>query len=362
MLFTLSLKKPALAAGRLSAARAASTITAIKGRQIIDSRGNPTVEVDLFTKDGKFTASVPSGASTGIYEAMELRDGGKAFMGKGVTKAVNNVNTALAKALAGQDVTQQATLDKMMIELDGTENKSKLGANAILGVSLAAAKAGAAAKQVPLYKHFGDLAGNTKFVLPVPSFNVINGGSHAGNKLAFQEFMILPTGASTFSEAMAIGCEVYHHLAKVIKAKYGQDAVNVGDEGGFAPNIQSNTEGVELLMSAIEKAGYLEKVKLGMDVASSEFLTKDGKYDLDFKNPQGDGKQVLTGPQLADMYMELSNKYPIVSIEDPFDQVKGRGAGTMPATGGLVRLHRRQTFREGNCVLGAIDPWGLECI
>ncbi|TFJ84447.1 hypothetical protein NSK_004432 [Nannochloropsis salina CCMP1776] len=319
MLLTLSLKKPAIAAGRLSA-RAASTITAIKGRQIIDSRGNPTVEVDLFTKDGKFTASVPSGASTGIYEAMELRDGGKAFMGKGVTKAVNNVNTALAKALAGQDVTQQATLDKMMIELDGTENKSKLGANAILGVSLAAAKAGAAAKQVPLYKHFGDLAGNTKFVLPVPSFNVINGGSHAGNKLAFQEFMILPTGASTFSEAMAIGCEVYHHLAKVIKAKYGQDAVNVGDEGGFAPNIQSNTEGVELLMSAIEKAGYLEKVKLGMDVASSEFLTKDGKYDLDFKNPQGDGKQVLTGPQLADMYMELSNKYPIVSIEDPFDQ------------------------------------------
>ncbi|GAB5030577.1 enolase [Nannochloropsis oceanica] len=319
-MLTLTARKAAASTARLSGARAASTITAIKGRQIIDSRGNPTVEVDLFTKDGKFTASVPSGASTGIYEAMELRDGGKAFMGKGVTKAVGNVNTAIAKCLAGQDVTKQATLDKMMIELDGSENKSKLGANAILGVSLAAAKAGAAAKKVPLYKHFGDLAGNSNFVLPVPSFNVINGGSHAGNKLAFQEFMILPTGASTFSEAMAIGCEVYHHLAKVIKAKYGQDAVNVGDEGGFAPNIQSNTEGVELLMSAIDKAGYLDKVKIGMDVASSEFLTKDGKYDLDFKNPQGDGKQVLSGPELAEMYIQLSNKYPIVSIEDPFDQ------------------------------------------
>jgi len=321
-MLTLTARKAAAFTARLSGARAASTITAIKGRQIIDSRGNPTVEVDLFTKDGKFTASVPSGASTGIYEAMELRDGGKAFMGKGVTKAVGNVNTAIAKCLAGQDVTKQATLDKMMIELDGSENKSKLGANAILGVSLAAAKAGAAAKKVPLYKHFGDLAGNSNFVLPVPSFNVINGGSHAGNKLAFQEFMILPTGASTFSEAMAIGCEVYHHLAKVIKAKYGQDAVNVGDEGGFAPNIQSNTEGVELLMSAIDKAGYLDKVKIGMDVASSEFLTKDGKYDLDFKNPQGDGKQVLSGPELAEMYIQLSNKYPIVSIEDPFDQVR----------------------------------------
>lgn len=298
--------------------RSASTITAIKGRQIIDSRGNPTVEVDVTTKDGKFTASVPSGASTGIYEAAELRDGGKAFMGKGVQGAVKNVNTAIAKALAGQDVTQQATIDKIMIELDGTHNKAKLGANAILGVSLAVSKAGAAAKKVPLYKHYGDLAGNSKFVLPVPSFNVINGGKHAGNKLAFQEFMILPTGASTFSESMAIGCEVYHHLAKVIKAKYGQDAVNVGDEGGFAPSIQSNIEGVELLMSAIEKAGYLDKVKIGMDVASSEFLTKDGKYDLDFKNPGG--KQQLTGPELIQLYKDLASKYPVVSIEDPFDQ------------------------------------------
>ena len=170
-----------------------------------------------------------------------------------------------------------------MIDLDGTENKKNLGANAILGVSLAVAKAGAAAKGLPLYKYFGLLAGNSKFVLPVPAFNVINGGSHAGNKLAFQEFMILPTGASSFSQAMAMGCEVYHHLAKVIKAKYGQDAVNVGDEGGFAPNIQSNKEGVTLLIEAIRKAGYEDKVVIGMDVASSEFHTKDKMYDLDFK-------------------------------------------------------------------------------
>ena len=178
-----------------------------------------------------------------------------------------------------------------MIELDGTENKSKLGANAILGVSLAVAKAGAAAKGLPLYKYFGHLAGNSDFVLPVPAFNVINGGSHAGNKLAFQEFMILPTGAKSFSEAMQIGAEVYHNLKSVIKKKYGQDATNVGDEGGFAPNIQSNKEGVELLMSAIEKAGYLDQVKVGMDVASSEFLTKDGKYDLDFKVRRNAGKR-----------------------------------------------------------------------
>jgi len=204
-------------------------------------------------------------------------------MGKGVLTAVKNVNDLIAPALIGKDETQQAALDQAMIDMDGTENKSKLGANAILGVSLAVAKAGAAAKGLPLYKYFGALAGNTKFVLPVPAFNVINGGSHAGNKLAFQEFMILPTGASSFKEAMQIGAEVYHNLKGVIKKKYGQDATNVGDEGGFAPNIQSNKEGVELLMDAIKKSGYADKVVIGMDVASSEFRTKDDKYDLDFK-------------------------------------------------------------------------------
>ncbi|TFJ83796.1 hypothetical protein NSK_004898 [Nannochloropsis salina CCMP1776] len=296
------------------------TIKNIHAREIIDSRGNPTVEVDVTTEKGLFKASVPSGASTGIYEACELRDGGSRFMGKGVLTAVNNVNTIIAPKLVGQDETQQNALDQAMIDLDGTENKSKLGANAILGVSLAVAKAGAAAKGMPLYKYFGLLAGNTHFVLPVPAFNVINGGSHAGNKLAFQEFMILPTGASSFKEAMQIGAEVYHNLKSVIKKKYGQDATNVGDEGGFAPNIQNNKEGVELLMDAIKNAGYLDKVVIGMDVASSEFRTKDDMYDLDFKTKDNDGSSKITGEQLGEFYKELARKFPIVSIEDPFDQ------------------------------------------
>lgn len=300
--------------------RNASSVTAVSGREIIDSRGNPTVEVDITTTDGMFRASVPSGASTGIYEAVELRDGGSRYLGKGCLKAVENVNSVLGPAMIGKDPSEQNALDQLMLDLDGTPNKGNLGANAILGVSLALAKAGAAAKGVPLYQHFADLAGNTQLVLPVPSFNVINGGSHAGNKLAFQEFMILPTGADTFSESMAIGCEVYHTLKDVIKAKYGQDATNVGDEGGFAPNIQSNTEGVELLMSAIEKSGYADKVVIGMDVASSEFLTSDGNYDLDFKTANNDGSQVITGSELGQMYKDLCKQFPIVSIEDPFDQ------------------------------------------
>lgn len=297
------------------------TIKAIHAREIIDSRGNPTVEVDLQTSDSDtiYRASVPSGASTGIHEAVELRDGGARYLGKGVLKAVSNVKDVLAPKLIGSDPTDQRAIDDLMKHLDGTENKGKLGANAILGVSLAVAKAGAAAKRVPLYQHFADLIKNDNLVLPVPAFNVINGGSHAGNKLAFQEFMILPTGAESFSEAMVMGCEVYHHLKSVIKKKYGQDATNVGDEGGFAPNIQSNREGVELLMSAIEKAGYAGKVKIGMDVASSEFYTETGHYDLDFKSNAAN-KELLTGDELAQLYIDLANEFPIVSIEDPFDQ------------------------------------------
>jgi len=228
----------------------------MKAREIIDSRGNPTVEVDVHTEKGMFRASVPSGASTGIHEAVELRDGGKRYLGKGVLKACTNVNELIAPKLRGMDVTRQEEVDAAMIALDGTHNKGKLGANAILGVSLAVSKAGAAAKGVPLYQHFADLAGNKELILPVPSFNVINGGTHAGNKLAFQEFMILPTGAASFTEAMVMGCEVYAILKKVIKKKYGQDACNVGDEGGFAPSIQSNYEGVDLLMEAIKISGY----------------------------------------------------------------------------------------------------------
>mmetsp|Transcript_2457 Transcript_2457/g.3491 ORF Transcript_2457/g.3491 Transcript_2457/m.3491 type:complete len:438 (-) Transcript_2457:145-1458(-) len=297
-----------------------ATIRHIKGREIIDSRGNPTVEVDIFTDNGMFRASVPSGASTGIYEACELRDGGDRYMGKGCLKAVENVDTVIKEALIGKDPTQQKELDQIMLDLDGTPNKTKLGANAILGVSLAVSKAGAAAKGVPLYQHYADLAGNTQLVLPVPSFNVINGGSHAGNKLAFQEFMVLPTGASTFSEAMQIGCEMYHTLKKVIKERYGQDATNVGDEGGFAPNIQSNREGVELLMEARERCGHADKIVFGMDVAASEFWTEDKMYDLDFKTKDNDGSQKISGEKLAEMYKELASEFPIVSIEDPFDQ------------------------------------------
>jgi len=296
-------------------------IKGVKAREIIDSRGNPTVEVDVVTELGCFRASVPSGASTGAYEACELRDGGSRYVGKGVLTAVKNVNDVLGPAVMGKDVTEQRLIDELMLGIDGTPNKVKMGANAILGVSLAVAKAGAAQKGVPLYKHFADLAGNKDLVMPVPSFNVINGGSHAGNALAFQEFMVLPTGASSFKEAMQIGAEIYHSLKSVTKKRYGQDAVNVGDEGGFAPPIQSNKEGVELLMNAIEASGHLDKVILGMDVASSEFHTDDGKYDLAKKaRKSGSTEPTLTGDELADFYKSLCKDFPIKSIEDAFDE------------------------------------------
>uniref|UniRef100_A0A8C9TK75 phosphopyruvate hydratase n=1 Tax=Scleropages formosus TaxID=113540 RepID=A0A8C9TK75_SCLFO len=277
------------------------SILKIYAREIFDSRGNPTVEVDLYTKKGFFRAAVPSGASTGIYEALELRDNDKTrYLGKGVKRAITYVNEFLAPALCNQ------------------VTKTKFGANAILGVSLAVCKAGAAEKGVPLYRHIADLAGNAEVILPVPAFNVINGGSHAGNKLAMQEFMILPVGASSFKEAMRIGAEVYHNLKSVIKEKYGKDATNVGDEGGFAPNILENKEALELLKNAIAKAGYTDKIVIGMDVAASEFY-RDGKYDLDFKSPD-DPKRYITPDQLAEIYKNFVKDYPVVSIEDPFDQ------------------------------------------
>ncbi|XP_029650991.1 enolase [Octopus sinensis] len=297
-------------------------IKKIHGRQIFDSRGNPTVEVDLWTDKGMFRAAVPSGASTGIHEALEMRDQDKKnYHGKSVFKAVDNVNKIIAKELPGKhmDEKDQTAVDEFLLSLDGTENKSKLGANAILGVSLAVCKAGAAAKGVPLYRHIADLAGNKEVILPVPAFNVINGGSHAGNKLAMQEFMILPTGAKSFTEAMKMGTEIYHHLKAVIKKKYGQDACNVGDEGGFAPNIQDNKEGLELLKTAIANAGYSDKIEIGMDVAASEFC-KEKKYDLDFKNPNSDSSKWLTSDELADLYKGFVKDYPVTSIEDPFDQ------------------------------------------
>lgn len=295
-------------------------IKSVHAREVLDSRGNPTVEVDLTTEDGLFRAMVPSGASTGVHEALELRDGDKSrYLGKGVLKAVDNVNKEISKIVIGMDPTRQSDIDNAMIKADGTENKSKFGANAILAVSMAACRGGAAAKKVPLYKHIADLAGVKEFVLPVPSFNVINGGAHAGNKLAMQEFMILPLGAPNFREALRMGAETYHSLKNVIKEKYGQDAVNVGDEGGFAPNIQDNKEGLELLKQAIANAGYTGKVFIGMDVAASEFF-KDGKYDLDFKNPKNDDSQVKTGDEMIKLYESFVKEYGLVFIEDPFDQ------------------------------------------
>lgn len=297
-------------------------IKKIQARQIYDSRGNPTVEVDILTDVGSFRAAVPSGASTGIYEALELRDQEKNnYHGRGVLKAVNNINKIIGPEIIKKnfEATQQKEIDNFMLTLDGTENKSKLGANAILGVSLAICKAGAAKKGLPLFKYIAELAGNKNIILPVPAFNVINGGSHAGNKLAMQEFMILPTGASSFSEAMKMGSEIYHHLKNVIKSRYGLDATAVGDEGGFAPNIGDNREGLALIDQAIATAGYTGKVVIGMDVAASEFH-KNGLYDLDFKNPKSDKSKWLNMDQLIGVYDEIIRDFPIVSFEDPFDQ------------------------------------------
>uniref|UniRef100_A0A8C8A2D2 phosphopyruvate hydratase n=2 Tax=Oryzias sinensis TaxID=183150 RepID=A0A8C8A2D2_9TELE len=333
------------------------SIISIVAREILDSRGNPTVEVDLRTEKGLFRAAVPSGASTGIYEALELRDGDKSrYRGKG--KMTDKTSY----------VVEQEQLDNMMIEMDGTEHKSKFGANAILGVSLAICKAGAAEKDIPLYRHIADLAGNTELVLPVPAFNVINGGSHAGNKLAMQEFMVLPVGAESFKEALRIGSELYHTLKGVIQDKYGQDATNVGDEGGFAPNILENSEALDLLQTAIEKAGFTDKVVVGMDVAASEFY-RDGKYDLDFKSPP-DPQRHITAEELADIYQSFVNNYPVVSIEDPFDQDDWEAWSRLTAQVGIQvvgddltvtnpkRIERAAEERACNCLLLKVNQIG----
>eukprot|EP01023_Acetabularia_acetabulum_P037646 TRINITY_DN357_c0_g1_i1.p1 TRINITY_DN357_c0_g1~~TRINITY_DN357_c0_g1_i1.p1 ORF type:complete len:538 (-),score=137.44 TRINITY_DN357_c0_g1_i1:307-1761(-) len=295
-----------------------AAITKIVGRMIVDSRGNPTVECDVHTHKGMFRGAVPSGASTGIYEAVELRDKkDDAWMGKGVDQAVTNINTLIAPALLGMDPKNQKEIDAAMNQLDGTKNKGKLGANAMLAVSIAMTRAGAEEKGIPLYKHLAEIAGNSSLILPVPSFNIINGGSHAGNALAMQEFMILPIGASSFREAMQIGTEVYHNLKKLIKQKYGLDATNVGDEGGFAPNITSSEDGLDLIVSAIEAAGHTGKVKIGMDVAASEFLTEDKMYNLNFKGSEPNNK---SGAEMLEIYKKYCTDYPMVTIEDPFDQ------------------------------------------
>ena len=285
-------------------------IVDVKGREILDSRGNPTVEVDVYLEDGTMgRAEVPSGASTGEREALEMRDGGSRFMGKGVLNAVANVNGPLRDLVLGLDAYDQKALDYKMIEADGTKTKSKYGANAILGISMAALKASAISKKMPLYKYVGD--GTT---LPKPMMNIINGGAHADNSLDFQEYMIVPQ-ADTIHERVRIGAEVFHNLKKVLNELHL--ATGVGDEGGFAPDLKSNTEGFELIMKAITKAGYTpgKDVCIAIDVAASEFYNKEtGKYDLVGEN------RSLTTDELIDFYEELIKKYPIISIEDPVDE------------------------------------------
>jgi enolase len=311
-----------------------SLIESIHARQILDSRGNPTIEVDVVTESGAHgRAAVPSGASTGTHEAVELRDGDKSkFLGKGVLKAVENVNTTIAAELVGFSIFEQNLLDKIMIELDGTSNKGKLGANAILGVSLAIAKAGAVEAGLPLYRYIGGVNANT---LPVPMMNILNGGSHADNSIDFQEFMVMPVKAATFSEALRMGTEVFHTLKKVL-----HDAglsTNVGDEGGFAPNIKSNEEAIEIVIKAIEKAGFKpgEDIFIAMDAASSEFYdAKTDKYT--FK--KSDGK-VLSSEEMVDYWAQWAQKYPIISIEDGMAEDDWKGwTGVTDKIGKKVQL------------------------
>lgn len=288
-----------------------SIILDVSARQILDSRGNPTVEVEVITESGILgRAAVPSGASTGKYEAVELRDGdADRYLGKGVLKAVEHVNTVIAEELVGMSVLDQRDIDEVMLELDGTENKSKLGANAILGVSLAVAKAAAEECGQPLYRYIG---GVNAHVLPTPMMNILNGGSHADNSIDFQEFMVMPTGAHSFSESLRMGVEIFHHLKSVLKA--AGHSTNVGDEGGFAPNLKSNEEAIETVLRAIEKAGYRpgEDVFIAMDAAASEFfIESEGVYHL--HKSTGDK---LTPAQMVDYWTDWTKKYPIISIED----------------------------------------------
>ena len=287
----------------------------IYAREVIDSRGNPTVEVEVETESGAFgRAIVPSGASTGEHEAVELRDGDKSrYLGKGVLQAVENVNDIIAPSIVGYDVTDQLLIDKILIELDGTPTKSKLGANAILGVSMAVARAAADFYGIPLYQYFGGLGAKQ---LPTPMMNIINGGSHADNNVDFQEFMIMPVGALSFKEALRMGAEVFHNLKKVLSAKGLNTAV--GDEGGFAPDLESNEAAIKAIIEAINKAGYIpgKDVYIAMDVASSEFYDKTKKkYVL-----AGEGGKELSSKELVHFYEELVNKYPIISIEDGLDE------------------------------------------
>lgn len=327
-----------------------SFIIDVNAREILDSRGNPTVEVDVMLEDGAFgRAAVPSGASTGVHEAVELRDGEKErYLGKGTTQAVSNVLEIIAPALIGQSAYNQADIDQLLIQLDGTDNKGKLGANAILGVSLAVAKAAADSLGMPLYRYIGGANAKT---LPVPMMNILNGGQHADNNVDIQEFMVMPVGAASFAEALRMGAEIFHNLKAVLKEK--GYVTSVGDEGGFAPNLGSNEEALQVIVAAIERAGYKpgDDVRLALDVASSE-IYEDGKYNL-----AGEGK-VMTSDQMIDFYEELLNKYPIISIEDGLAEDDWEGWQKMSARlGGRVQLVGDDLFVTNTRRLAQ----GIEC-
>ncbi|HEX5002862.1 MAG TPA: phosphopyruvate hydratase [Bacteroidia bacterium] len=344
-----------------------SQIAAIRAREIIDSRGNPTIEVDVVTSSGVMgRAAVPSGASTGQHEAVELRDNDKKrYLGKGVLKAVNNVNTAIAEELQGANVFAQSSIDRVMIELDGTPNKSNLGANAILGVSLAVAKAAAEEVGLPLFRYLGGVNANT---LPVPMMNILNGGAHADNSIDFQEFMIVPAGAESFSESLRMGTEVFHALKKVLKDK--GYSTNVGDEGGFAPDIKSNVEAIEFVLKAIEKAGYKpgEDVFIAMDAASTEmYEAKSGKYVF-----HKSSNEKLSSSEMVSYWADWCKKYPIISIEDGLAEDDWSGWQELTAKLGdkvqlvgddlyvtnVTRLRRGITEHAGNSILVKVNQIG----
>lgn len=344
-----------------------STILDIRSREILDSRGNPTVEVEVITENGAFgRAAVPSGASTGKYEAVELRDGDKSrFMGKGVLNACKNIEEKITEALIGEDIFDQVLIDKTMIEIDGTSNKGNLGANAILGVSMAIAKAAAMESGQPLYRYLG---GVNAHVLPVPMMNILNGGSHADNSIDFQEFMIMPLAADTFSQSLRMGTEVFHTLKSVLKSK--GYSTNVGDEGGFAPNIKSNQEAIEIVLSAIEKAGYRpgEEIMIAMDAAASEFYLEDEKV-YHFHQSTGDK---LTSSEMVSYWSDWVKKYPILSIEDGLHEDDWSGWKEMTAQLGdkiqlvgddlfvtnTTRLERGITEEVANSILIKVNQIG----
>ncbi len=291
----------------------------LKAREVFDSRGNPTIECDLETENGVFSSIVPSGASTGRFEALELRDNDlKRFKGKGVLKAINNVNKIIKPKLIGMDEKDQEAIDNLMIAFDGTNNKSKLGANAILSVSMCVCRAGAKSNKLPLYRHIQRLSKTRECSLPIPSFNIINGGKHAGNELGFQEFMVFPKMAKTFREAMDMGVEVYQALKEIIKKKYGINSINVGDEGGFAPSLKTANEALELINKAILACGYSKEISINIDAAASEFYDESSKkYNLGFKSSFSD---IKSSDELINYYEKLCGKYGIYSIEDPLQE------------------------------------------